>query len=279
MAALDLGSFGPFNPPVPFRGIECGCQSLWLLFTRPFLCQLPTENFITAFYWAICFLIWPPSSFLVLRLLFNISTMQQSVLKPCQSAHSASQITKCFPFNSSQCNMAQINGLGNKVLESIPGSGTSAREGIGYLLQDSQASLMAQLVKNPPAMLETWVWSLLGRSPGEGKGYPLQYSDLENCMECIVYGITKSRTQLSDFHFLSYWIGPRESQGPGFLGKSIYCTRGRETWEGCQNWVSLSSSPTDETSLAQRGEVTYIQWHSISRHSKGPKTIPRSVYQ
>ena len=83
--------------------------------------------------------------------------MQQSVLKPCQSAHSASQITKCFPFNSSQCNMAQINGLGNKVLESIPGSGTSAREGIGYLLQDSQASLMAQLVKNPPAMLETWV--------------------------------------------------------------------------------------------------------------------------
>ena len=34
----------------------------------------------------------------------------------------------------------------------------------------------------------------LGRSPGEGKGYPLQYSGLENSME-------KSRTQLSDFHF------------------------------------------------------------------------------
>ena len=33
-----------------------------------------------------------------------------------------------------------------------------------------------------------------GRSPGEGKGYPLQYSGLENSMDCIVHGITKSRT-------------------------------------------------------------------------------------
>ena len=41
----------------------------------------------------------------------------------------------------------------------------------------------------------------LGRSPGEGKGYPLQYSGLENSMDCIVHGITKSWTQLSDFHF------------------------------------------------------------------------------
>ena len=42
----------------------------------------------------------------------------------------------------------------------------------------------------------------LGRSPGEGKGYPLQYSGLENSMDCIAHGITKSRTQLSDFPFL-----------------------------------------------------------------------------
>ena len=34
----------------------------------------------------------------------------------------------------------------------------------------------------------------LGRSPGEGKGYPLQYSGLENSMNCIVYGVAKSRT-------------------------------------------------------------------------------------
>ena len=43
----------------------------------------------------------------------------------------------------------------------------------------------------------------LGRSPGEGKGYPLQYSDLENSMDCIVHGVAKSRTWLSDFHFTS----------------------------------------------------------------------------
>ena len=41
----------------------------------------------------------------------------------------------------------------------------------------------------------------LGRSPGEGNGYPLQYSGLENSMDCIVHGVAKSQTQLSDFHF------------------------------------------------------------------------------
>ena len=43
---------------------------------------------------------------------------------------------------------------------SVPGSGSSAGEGIGYPLQCSWASLVAQMVKNPPAMQETWVWSL-----------------------------------------------------------------------------------------------------------------------
>ena len=34
----------------------------------------------------------------------------------------------------------------------------------------------------------------LGRSPGEGKGYPLQYSGLEDSMDCIVHGVAKSQT-------------------------------------------------------------------------------------
>ena len=103
------------------------------------------------------------------------------------------------------------------------------------------ASLIAQLVKNPPAMQETLVQFLgpedpqrrdrlptpvlldfpcgsagkesacnvgdlgsipgLGRSPGEGKGYLLQYSGLENSMDCIVHGVTKKQTQLNDFYF------------------------------------------------------------------------------
>ena len=46
----------------------------------------------------------------------------------------------------------------------------------------------------------------LGRCPGEGKGYPLQYSGLENSMDCIVHGVKKSQTQLSDFHITSHRI-------------------------------------------------------------------------
>ena len=49
----------------------------------------------------------------------------------------------------------------------IPGSGRSAGEGIGYPLQYSWASLVAQTVKNPPAMWETWVQSLSGEDPLE----------------------------------------------------------------------------------------------------------------
>ena len=43
----------------------------------------------------------------------------------------------------------------------------------------------------------------LGRSPGKGKGHLLQYFGLENSMDCIVHGVTKNQTQLSDFHFLA----------------------------------------------------------------------------
>ena len=46
----------------------------------------------------------------------------------------------------------------------------------------------------------------LGRSPGERKDYPLQYSGLENSMDGIVHGVTKSRTQLSDFHNIPLYI-------------------------------------------------------------------------
>ena len=50
-----------------------------------------------------------------------------------------------------------------------------------------------------PASIPGW-----GRSLAEGKGYPLQYSGLDNSMDCIVHGIRKSRTQVNDFHSLSH---------------------------------------------------------------------------
>ena len=71
----------------------------------------------------------------------------------------------------------------------IPGLGRSAGEGISYPLQYSWPSPVAQLVKNLPAMWETWVRSLGWE---EGKGYPLQYSGLENSMDCVVHGVAKS---------------------------------------------------------------------------------------
>ena len=43
----------------------------------------------------------------------------------------------------------------------------------------------------------------LGRSPWEGNAYSLQYSGLENSMDCIVHGVTKSWTQMKGFHFFS----------------------------------------------------------------------------
>ena len=67
---------------------------------------------------------------------------------------------------------------------------------------------MAQLVKNLPTMQETWVGSLGWEDLLEkGKAtYPLQHSGLENSMDCIVHGVAKSRTQLTDFHFLSTYF-------------------------------------------------------------------------
>ena len=53
---------------------------------------------------------------------------------------------------------------------------------------------MVQLVESTPAMRETWVRSL-------GWDDPLLYSGLENSKDCIVHGVIKSQTQLSDFHF------------------------------------------------------------------------------
>ena len=115
----------------------------------------------------------------------------------------------------------------------ISGMWRSTGEGIGYPLQYSWASLVAQLIKNPPAMQETPAWFLgredswrrarlptpvflgfpsdsagkestcnagdlglipgLGRSPGEGKGHPLQYSGLENSIDSIVHRVAKSQ--------------------------------------------------------------------------------------
>ena len=73
----------------------------------------------------------------------------------CQCLHHAIR-NQGFPDSSvgkeSPCNAGDPS--------SIPGSGRSAGEGMGYPLQYSWASIVAHLVKNPPAIQETWVWKI-----------------------------------------------------------------------------------------------------------------------
>ena len=84
-----------------------------------------------------------------------------------------------------------------------------------YLYVPHITSLVAQLVKNPPATKGRPGSPLPnpGRSPEEGKGYPLQYSGLQNSMDSIFHGVAKSPTGLSDchFHFMYLMIGEEDS--------------------------------------------------------------------
>ena len=71
-------------------------------------------------------------------------------------------------------------------------------------LWQAWVSLVAQLVKNLPAMWETWCSTPgLRRSSGEGNGYSLQYCGRENSMDGIVHGVAKSWTRLSNFHSIA----------------------------------------------------------------------------
>ena len=70
---------------------------------------------------------------------------------------------------------------------------------------------MVQLVKNPPAMGKTWVQSLGWEDPLE-KGMDSHSSILEKSMDCIVHGVSKSWTQLSDFHFHKLLNGEEKNQ-------------------------------------------------------------------
>ena len=91
---------------------------------------------------------------------------------------------------------------------SSPGLGRSAGEGIGYPLQYSWASLVVQLVKNVPAMQETWVGSPGWEDPLE-KEKTTHSSFLPwRIPWTTVHGVAKSWTQLSDFHFTSGMFRP-----------------------------------------------------------------------
>ena len=120
-----------------------------------------------------------------------------------------------------------------EILDLIPGLGRSPGEGKGYPLHysglensmdcspwdrkdlDMTQQLSLSLWGFPDSSVgkeaacnagDPSLMAGLGRSTGEGKGYPLQYSGLENSMDYIVHGVAKSQTWLSNFHFQK-WVG------------------------------------------------------------------------
>ena len=68
----------------------------------------------------------------------------------------------------------------------------------------------------------------LGRSPGEGKGSPLQYSGLENSMDCTVNGVSKSQTRLSDFHSLTQMSRMQPWKDTYLFNPFIYTLRNKD---------------------------------------------------
>ena len=114
----------------------------------------------------------------------------------------------CFGYHG---NLLSVKGFGSSVGKksacnagnpgSIPGWRRSHGEGIGYPLQYSWASLVAQMVRIRLQCRRPGFHPWVGKISCRRERLPTQYSGLENSMDCIVYGVTKSRTQLSDFHF------------------------------------------------------------------------------
>ena len=104
---------------------------------------------------------------------------------------------KCLGFPDTSVGKESANNAGDTSLNL--GSQRSAGEGLGYTLQYSWASPVAQLVKNLPAMLEIWVQSLGLDDPLE-KGMASVFWPGE-FLNCIVHDVTKIWTQLCYFHF------------------------------------------------------------------------------
>ena len=106
----------------------------------------------------------------------------------------------------------------------------------------SWASLIAQLVKNPSAMQETWVQFLGWGDPlGEGKGYPLLYSGLENSMDCIVHGLQIVRHNWATFTFFLSQLSIRKSFSLSYLFgnlslSAIYLERAMATYSSTLAW-------------------------------------------
>ena len=134
-----------------------------------------------------------------------------------------------FPFSLSCIGEGNGNPLQCSCLENLRDGGAwwSAVYGV------AQGRTRLKRLSNSSNARDLGLISGLGRSPGEGKGCPPQYSDLENSTDCIILGVTRSQTQLSDFHLKG------DSEGQGGLA----C---------CSPWGHKESDTTERLCQQQR---------------------------
>ena len=109
----------------------------------------------------------------------------------------------------------------------------------------------------------------LGRSPGEGKGYsPLQCSGLESSMDCVVCGVTKSQTRLSNFqfHFASVWDECNCAVVWAFFDIAFL-------WDWNENWpfpyqtLSISDWPFKYQTLIMEGNSLHQLLHTLTHYA------------
>ena len=137
----------------------------------------------------------------------------------------------------------------------IPGSWRSPGERIGYPLQYSWASLVAQLVKNLPAMQETWVQSLGWEDPLEkGKA---THSILARRIPWTVDGVAKTRIWLSDFHF------PRSKHGCKHGCKHVRTYPELSMF----SWRTLRFEFWVRRNLVSKGSIKESSWKKVERGS------------
>ena len=134
----------------------------------------------------------------------------------------------------------------------------------------------------------------LGRCPGEGKGYSLQYSGLENSMDCIVHGVAQSQTWLSDFHFASRTDHSEPGTGSSWFptiwlvnttqtftcvpmarktkwslfGKLLKCRQITSDWhiqDKKRIWRNLSESLSDPRKTAHARFMLSSMYHDLQR--------------
>ena len=115
----------------------------------------------------------------------------------------------------------------------------------------------------------------LGKSPGEGKCYPLQYSGLENSMDYIVHGVAKSWTWMGDFHFGASLIAQLVNNPPAMQETQVLLLgSGRSTGEGIcytlqYSWASPVAQLVKNLPAMWEIWVQYLGWEDPLEKGKG----------